>query len=104
MIKQLFEEARYCYAYGQFLATVLLGLAYIERTIAAETFAAGDDSARNTKAVDLFKKAFDRGYLTNNEYKLIERCRRIRNAVVHFRKPLEADLPEVRSVKEGTDI
>ena len=33
--KYLFEEARYCFVYGQFLATIVLGIAYIERTLAA---------------------------------------------------------------------
>ena len=28
--KYLFEEARYCFVYGQFLATILLGIAYLE--------------------------------------------------------------------------
>ena len=33
--KSLFEETRYCFVYGQFLAATLLGLAYIEHTLAA---------------------------------------------------------------------
>lgn len=34
MSKYLFEEARCCFAYGQFLATIVLGLSYIEHTLA----------------------------------------------------------------------
>ena len=33
--KHLFEEARYCFVYGQFLAVIVLGLSYIEHTLAA---------------------------------------------------------------------
>ena len=33
--KSVFEEARYCFVYAQFLATILLSLAYIELTLAA---------------------------------------------------------------------
>ena len=29
--KYLFEESRHCFVYGQFLAAVLLGMAYIEQ-------------------------------------------------------------------------
>ena len=38
--RNLFEEARYCFVYGQFIATILLSLAYIELTLAAMFFAA----------------------------------------------------------------
>ena len=39
--KYVFEETRYCFAYGQFMATVVLGLAFIERTLAALFYEAG---------------------------------------------------------------
>src|SRR2546428_6452661 len=32
MAKFLFEETRYCFAYGQYLAVIVLGVAFIERT------------------------------------------------------------------------
>ena len=35
MAKYLFEEARYCFVYGQFLAVIVLGLAFLEKTLAA---------------------------------------------------------------------
>jgi hypothetical protein len=47
LAKYLFEEARYCFAYGQFLACIVLGLAFIERTLAAWAFAAGIPSNRS---------------------------------------------------------
>jgi hypothetical protein len=40
--KYLFEEARYCFVYGQFLATVILGMAFIEHTLAGSAQAFGD--------------------------------------------------------------
>ena len=41
LAKRLFEETRYSFVYAQFLATILLGLAYIERTLAALFYGAG---------------------------------------------------------------
>src|SRR2546425_1893912 len=32
--KYVFEEARYCYVYGQFLASIMLGLAFVEMSLA----------------------------------------------------------------------
>ena len=39
--KYLFEEAKYCFVYSQFLATIILGFAFIEHTLAAMFFASG---------------------------------------------------------------
>ena len=39
--KSLFEEMRYCFAYSQFIATSLVGLAYIERSLAARFYVEG---------------------------------------------------------------
>ena len=41
LAKSLFEETRYSFVYAQFLATILLGLACIERTLAALFYGAG---------------------------------------------------------------
>src|SRR6266566_4976250 len=40
MAKALFGEATYCFVYAQFVATVALGVAYIERTLAGMLYAA----------------------------------------------------------------
>ena len=46
MAKFLFEETRYCFAYGQYLAVIVLGVAFIERTLAAEFYASGRNDLR----------------------------------------------------------
>jgi hypothetical protein len=40
---QLLEQAKYSFAYGQFLAAAVLGVAFIERLFAAKFYAAGRD-------------------------------------------------------------
>jgi hypothetical protein len=39
--KCLFEEARYCFAYGQYLGSIIPGLAFLEMSLAGAFYAAG---------------------------------------------------------------
>src|SRR5437016_920836 len=52
-----FDEMRYCFVYGQFLAVVLLGLAYIERTLAAHFYGAGQDELKRASMAKLLQCA-----------------------------------------------
>ena len=99
LAQELFEEARYCFVYGQFLATIHLGLAYLEITLAALIYGIGgrDDLERASLAT-LLKEAVKQGWLTNEESQGLERVRNRRNAVTHFRKPLHPDTIERRAV------
>jgi hypothetical protein len=50
--QQLFEESRYSFIYGQFVASAVLGFAFVERTLAAMHYGAGrNDLQRATKQV-----------------------------------------------------
>ena len=64
MAKLLFEEMRYCFAYGQFLATITLGFAYIERTLAAKFFAAGRADLERAGIMKLLQEARLHGVLS----------------------------------------
>lgn len=103
MAKFLFEEMRYCFVYGQFLATITLGFAYIERTLAAKFFAAGRDDLERANIKTLLKEARDHGILTSDEADDLDRIRRTRNPVTHFRRPLADDAIELRSLQESQD-
>ncbi|MDI7246974.1 MAG: hypothetical protein QME92_05835 [Bacillota bacterium] len=98
MAKYLFEEARYCFVYGQFLATIVLGCAYMERTLAAMLYGAGRDDLERASASKLFEEALKSGWLSAEESVYLERARNIRNPVVHFRQPGHEDTIERRSV------
>lgn len=63
MAKHLFEEARYCFAYGQFLATIVLGMAYVERTLAALFYGAGRSDLENASISKLLREAVEHGCL-----------------------------------------
>ena len=98
--KSLFEEARYCFVYGQFLATTLLGLAYIERTLSALFYASGRNDLERASFSSLLNEAHSHSLINSTEFDHLERIRRKRNSYAHFRKPGHKEGIEYRSVVE----
>ena len=98
MAKYLFEETRYCFVYGQFLATIVLGLSYIEHTLAALFYAAGRNDLERANISTLLREAIDYGWVNQTEFDNLERARETRNPVTHFRRPLHDDTVEYRAV------
>ena len=71
LAKSLFEEARYCFVYAQtFLATILLGLAYIERTLAALSYEAGRNDLERAPLSVLLEEAHAEGLIGSSEFRL----------------------------------
>ncbi|HWB45881.1 MAG TPA: hypothetical protein VG900_10610 [Hyphomicrobiaceae bacterium] len=81
----LFEEARYCFVYGQFVAVILLGVAFIERSLAARIYGAGDNALERAHLPTLLPIARERGWLTAEECARIDALRDKRNPLAHFR-------------------
>jgi hypothetical protein len=102
MAKHLFEETRHCFIYGQFLAAIVLGFAFVERTLAAIFYASGRGDLEKAPVSELFREAVRTGCLTADEYAWLDRARKLRNPVTHFRRPLYRDTVENRSVTEGS--
>jgi hypothetical protein len=96
--KYLFEESRYCFVYGQFMAAVVLGLAFAEHTLAAEFYAAGRNDLERASITVLLREGRDAGWLTDEEYGQLDEIRTLRNPLTHFRAPLWAGTVEHRSV------
>jgi hypothetical protein len=55
--QQLLEEARYCFVYGQFLSSAILGFAFIDRTLAAMFYASGRNDLERATSKRLFQEA-----------------------------------------------
>jgi hypothetical protein len=85
--KFLFEEARYCFVYGQFLAAVLLGTAFVELTLAAKLYASGRNDLKRASFSKLLEEAMKTGWINDAEHAQFARVRRLRNRVTHFREP-----------------
>ncbi len=99
--KHLFEEARYCFVYGQFMAAIMLGMAYIEHTLAALLYGAGRSELERANVSALLAKAVDLGWLDQAEFDKLDRSRIMRNLVSHFRRPGQKHTIEHRSVTQG---
>jgi hypothetical protein len=101
MAKFLFEETRYCFAYGQYLAVIVLGVAFIERTLAAEFYASGRNDLERSSISELLREARSVGWLTAAEYDAFDRARKVRNPVTHFRHPGHRENIESRMLEEN---
>lgn len=99
----MFEESRYSFIYGQFVASAVLGFAFVERTLAAMHYGSGRNDLHRATSEKLFKEARSAGWLTESDLAAFEKARRLRNPLVHFRVPLHDDLPESRSFKEDCE-
>ena len=96
----LFEEARYCFAYGQFLATIVLGLAFIEQSLAGHFYMAGRNDLKRAPVSILFTEALNEGWITQTEFDYLEHARKIRNPITHFRELDKDDRIEIRSFEQ----
>ncbi len=98
LTKFLFEEARYCFVYGQFIASIMLGAAYIEHTLAALLYAAGRSDLERANATTLLRQAVTLGWIDQADFEGFDNVRSLRNSVSHFRKPLHEETVEYRSL------
>lgn len=103
LAKHTFEEARYCFVYGQFIAAAVLGFSFVDRTLAAMFYAAGRNDLERASSERLLIEARNLHWLSEEEVEAFDRARRLRNPLVHFRRPLHHDLPERRSLEEEKD-
>ncbi len=96
----LFEEARYCYVYGQDLAAILLGISYIEHTLASLFYASGRNDLKRANFELLLKEALKAKYIDSEEYEQLDKVRKIRNPVSHFRTPGHRESIEFKMVNQ----
>jgi hypothetical protein len=80
VLKYLFEEARYCFAYGQFLATIMLGMAFIEQCLAAKFYASGRNDLERVDASTLVEEAFQQRLISQPQYEVLHRIRHPQSA------------------------
>jgi hypothetical protein len=86
--KVVYEEARYSYVYGQYVAVIMLSACFIERTLAAILYAAGSDEHERSQLPTLVKTAVGKGWFSEEEGDSFIQLQQRRNPLVHFRRPL----------------
>jgi len=89
--------------YRQFLASAMTGFAYVERTLSAMFYGAGRNDLQRATSERLFEEARKIGWLNDAELDAFNKVRRLRNPLVHFRRPLHPEQPEIRAVVSGAD-
>jgi hypothetical protein len=101
LTKSLYEEARYSFVYAQFLSVIMLGLSFIEHTLAAIFYASGRNDLQRASISTLLQEAVEQGWLTPAEFENLDHAREIRNRITHFRPPLHDHTIEYRAVTEN---
>jgi hypothetical protein len=101
LTKSLYEEARYSFVYAQFLGVIMLGLSFIEHTLAAMFYASGRNDLQRAGMSTLLMEAVEDRWLTPTEFENLDHAREIRNRITHFRPPLHDHSIEYRSVTEN---
>ena len=96
-----FDEVRRCYLDGSDMAVVLLCLAYVERELAAELFAAGWEDAKNARLGAVLEMAYECGVLSEREWRTYRELARMRNSHAHFRAPGSPASMLARAVEEN---
>ena len=96
-----FEEVRRCYVDGSDLAVVLLCLAYVERELAAQLYAAGWEPAKKAPLRAVLGKAHEDGWLSGEEWRTYRELAELRNSHAHFWAPLSETTLTARSVGES---
>jgi hypothetical protein len=102
LTKSLFEEARYCFVYGWFLASMMLGLSFLEHSLASLLYGTGRNDLERANISNLVKEALKIGWINNDEFEMLEKTRALRNRITHFRSPDDEDRIEFISVNEQT--
>jgi hypothetical protein len=100
LTKSLFEEAKYCFVYGQFFASTMLGLSFLEHSLASLLYGTGRNDLERANISNLVKEALNMGWITQDEFEMIEKARALRNRITHFRSPGDEDRIEFVSVNE----
>lgn len=101
--KYQLEEARHGYVYGQFLAAIMLGLAFLENTLAGAFFCLGGKRLARGELSEIEEEALRRRWLSKEDHAALQRIRRLRNLITHFRKPVHRKRIEARVSFEQSD-
>ena len=82
-----FDEIRRCYLDRSDMAVVLLCLAYVERELVAQLYAAGWNRAKKAPLVKVLERAYEDGVLSELEWRTYAELAHLRNSYADFRVP-----------------
>lgn len=100
----LFNEALECFVGGQFIACIVVGFSFIERSIAGRLSHIGENSAAKGDSRELLDAAQQRKWITKEEQEKLDELRWLRNPIVHFKGHLTENRPEIRATRDKKTI
>ena len=98
---QSFNEVRFAYIHGLYMATVLLSLSCVEWEVAGRLYAAGWEKAKRATSEELLLEAHKRSIISDEELDTFQHLRSIRNSQAHFRPPLASSSLLRRAVDQN---
>jgi len=103
--KLMFSEIIETYVSGQFIASIVLGFSFIERSIAGRLAFVGKAQKRDkNESQNLLDAALREGWLLDAEVEFLNGLREIRNPIVHFRDSSKESRPESRARLKGMKL
>lgn len=97
------DEVRRAFINGEFVATVLLGQAFLEQTLAGYLDLLGGDSVRRAGLAEILTDFRHRGWITDTDFDVLDGVRRLRNPYVHYRDVQHKDNLGRRVMTERED-
>jgi len=97
---RIFDEAIQCYIFGQYIATITLSQAFIERRIQEYFHLRFDNKRSNETLSNLLKEFKDTDFLNESFITRIDKLRQKRNPFLHRKEPLHENSLMARAFKE----
>lgn len=100
----LFEEAKSCFVLGQYRAVIMLGMAFIERTLSSRLHAAGNNEVTRKSGRAILEAAREGKWITPGEFDQLDEVRERRNPVVHYRRPGEVEFRAIEAKRDWEEL
>ena len=100
----LFEAASYCFVNGQFLGAMVMGLSYIEHTLAGLFSAAGRKELENAGLEVLASEAMSLALLKQKEFDIIKEATKKRDAKFASRRFVDLQNVDNTIVEEDKEV
>jgi len=97
------DELRRTFINGEYLATILLGQAFLEQNLAGFLNFFGGGSVGRAGLAEILSGFRDRGWLTDTDFAVLDRVRRLRNPYAHYRDAQHAENLTRRVMRERED-
>lgn len=99
-----FEEARQAYLHGLFIACTIMCQVCLEHMLSGMFRTVGRDDLNGATFERLLLEARSEHFLSNEEFELFNRLRKVRNPYAHARPPLTRGTLERRALEEDSDV